>query len=122
MPPEQGGWKYTEKKALLNRRKTMRRRTPTLAAATLAAATLVLAGCNVSDETKEYASQAVCASADTTIKSLEGTGAGARAAASLILDNAKDEHIREVAQKVIDGDTDEDLRKELSDWVKKSCS
>lgn len=100
----------------------MHRRIFALAAVTFTAATLALAGCSISDETKEYANQAVCASADTTVKSLEGTGAGARAAASLIRDNAKDKHIREVAQKVIDGDTDEDLREELSDWVKKSCS
>lgn len=100
----------------------MRRRTPTLMAVTLAAATLVLAGCNVSDETKKYANQAVCSSADMTVESLEGTGAGARAAASLIRDNTDDEHIREVAQKVIDGNMDEDLRKELSQWVTKSCA
>lgn len=99
----------------------MHRYTTALVTSILAAATFTLAGCNVSDETKEYADQAICASADTTIKSLEGTGAGARAAASLIRDNAEDKHIREVAQKVIDGDTDENLRNELSNWVKKSC-
>lgn len=121
MPQGQGGWKYTRKKVLHNRRKPMRRSRTALTTATLAVTALVLAGCNVSDETKEYANQAVCASADTTVKSLEGTGAGARAAASLIRDNTEDEHIREVAQKVIDGNMDEDLRKELSQWVTKSC-
>lgn len=100
----------------------MSHRTSALALPVLVAAVFTLGGCTVSSETKEYADQAVCASADTTIKSLEGTGAGARAAASLIRDNAKDERIKKVAQKVIDGDTDEDLRKELSAWVKKACA
>lgn len=100
----------------------MRRRILTLGAATFAATTLALVGCTVSDETKEYTNKTICISADATVRSLEGTGAGARAAASLIRDNAEDKHIRKVAQKVIDGDADEDLREELSDWVTKACS
>lgn len=100
----------------------MHRRIYAFATVALLAATAGLSACTVSDETKEYANQAVCASADTTVKSLEGTGAGARAAASLIRDNTEDERVREVAQEVIDGNMDENLRDELSEWVTNSCS
>lgn len=100
----------------------MHRRIRSLGAAAVTMIALSLPACTVSDETEDYANQAVCASADTTVKSLEGTGAGARAAASLIRDNAEDERIREVAQQVIDGNMDEDLREELADWVTNSCS
>lgn len=99
----------------------MHRRMTILGSVAIAVAALVPTGCTVSEETKGYANEAVCVSADTTIKSLEGTGAGARAAASLIRDNTDDERIREVAQEVIDGNMDESLREELAAWVGNAC-
>lgn len=91
-------------------------------AASLAVAVLALTGCTVSEEAKGYTNQAVCATSDATISSLGGAGATARAAATLIRDNADSQRIQNTAQKVIDGDMDENLRQELSDWVTNTCS
>lgn len=99
----------------------MSRSVAAIHASALAVTALVMSGCTASEETQEYTTQAVCASTEATVQSLEGSGAGARAAASLILDNAEDQHIRDVAQKVIDGDMDQQLRDELAGWVRSTC-
>jgi len=94
----------------------------TIIAALLTAVAMTMTGCTVSEETKGYTNQALCVTGDATVSSLEGGGAAARAAASLVRDNTDNPRIRDISQRIINGDTDEALREELSQWVTNACS
>lgn len=81
-----------------------------------------LAGCGVlSQETEAKGKEAVCASADASVKSLKAGGSGAKAVASLIYDLADEGTVKDAAAKVRDGDADEQAANTLVTWVGEVC-
>lgn len=75
----------------------------------------------ISDETKDQGMVVLCSAADVLVGQLKTGGAVAKVAAGIIADNAKDEKIVEIANKVKKGENNAEFTKQLSEYIKGEC-
>ncbi|MCL2653096.1 MAG: hypothetical protein FWD63_04835 [Propionibacteriaceae bacterium] len=69
----------------------------------------------------DYGKQAVCALGSAGISLIRAGGAGSKALAQLIADNAQDQKVKDMANAVLNSTAGEDVRNQLADWLTSYC-